>query len=88
MLDSHPRLASLIANLLLILLHRALEMRDSPIITDPQTRADVLQHGHVVTDHQDTTFEVPESEGQGVHGFDVQVVTRFVEDQDVRVRET
>ena len=75
MLDSHTRLASLIANLLLILLDRALEMRDSPIITDPQTSTDVLQHRHVVTDHQDTAFEVLQGNGQRVHGFDVQVVT-------------
>ncbi len=40
-----------------------------------------------MTDHQHAALEVAQGEGERVHGFDVEVVGRFVQDEDVRVRE-
>ena len=40
-----------------------------------------------MTDHEDAALERPEGVGQGVHGLDVEMVGRFVQDEDVRVRQ-
>lgn len=40
-----------------------------------------------MTNHQDAALEVAQRERERVHGFDVQVVGRLVQDEDVRVRE-
>ena len=57
------------------------------MVADPETRAHVLQHGDVVADHQDASLEGPQGAGEGVHGLDVEVVGRLVQDEDVRVRQ-
>ena len=59
----------------------------APIVTDPQARAHVLQHGHVVTDHQNASLELPQRAGQGVHGLYVEMVRGFVQHEDMRVRQ-
>ena len=40
-----------------------------------------------MTDHQHAPLERPERAGQGVHGLDVEVVGRLVQDEDMRVRQ-
>ena len=40
-----------------------------------------------MTDHQHTALELPKGAREGVHGLDVEVIGRFVQDEDVRVRE-
>ena len=40
-----------------------------------------------MADHQDAALELPQRARQGVHGLDVEVVGRFVQDEDVRVRQ-
>lgn len=85
MLSNNTRIARLSRNSLLIILHRAIKMLDSTIIAHPQARAHVLQHGHIVADHQDTTLELAQRRAESVHGFDIQVIGRFVQDEDVRV---
>ena len=72
---------------LLVRLDVPWERLHAAIITHPQTRAHVLQHGHVVTDHQDASLKLPQRARQGVHGLDVEVVGRFVQHEDVRVRQ-
>lgn len=73
---------------LLIRLDVARKGLHAPIVTHPQTRAHVLQHGHVVTDHQHASLEQPQCARQGVHGLDVKMIRRFVQDKDMRVRQT
>lgn len=41
-----------------------------------------------MTDHEDAALERPERARQRIHGLDVQMVGRFVEDEDMRVRQT
>ena len=72
---------------LLVRLDVAREGLHAPIVTHPQTRTHILQHGHVVTDHQDASLKLLERARQGVHGFYVEVIGRFVQDEDVRVRQ-
>lgn len=64
------------------------ERLHAPVIAHPQTRAHVLQHGHVVTDHQHASLERLQGIRQGVHGLDVEMIRRFVQDEDMRVRQT
>lgn len=40
-----------------------------------------------MTHHQHAALKVAQGEGEGVHGFDVQVIGRLVEDENVRVRQ-
>ena len=40
-----------------------------------------------MTDHEHASLERPERGRQGVHGLDVEVVGRLVQDEDVRVRQ-
>ncbi|KAK4893196.1 hypothetical protein LTR66_014858, partial [Elasticomyces elasticus] len=60
-------------------------MLNSAMVTHPEAVAHALQHRDIVADHQHAALEILQRERQGVHGFDVQVVGRLVEDEDVRV---
>lgn len=71
----------------LITRHIPRKLLHGAMFANPQARAYCLQHRHVVTDHQHAALEFLQGEGKGVHGFDVQVVGRFVEYEDVRVGE-
>lgn len=51
MLRNNPRLPRLRRDPLLVVIHRPIKMLHSPMIADPQTRAHILQHRHIVTDH-------------------------------------
>ena len=74
-------------NPLLVRLDVSRKRLHAPVITHPQTRAHVLQHGHVVTDHQHASLEQPQRTRQGIHGLDVKMIRRFVQDEDMRVRQ-
>jgi hypothetical protein len=87
-LNSNTISASLRSDPLLVVLDSTTKVLNSPLVAHPQTGAHGLQHSNIVTDHQDTTLEVVECDGESVHGFDIQVVRRLVEDQDVRVLQT
>lgn len=63
----------------------ARELLDGAALADPQAGAHGLQHRHVVADHQHAALEVAQGEREGVHGFDVEVVGRFVQHEDVWV---
>ena len=81
------RLTRLRHDPLLVRLDVPRERLHAAIVTHPQARAHVLQHGHVVTDHEDASLELFQRAREGVHGLDVEVVRRFVQDEYVRVRQ-
>ena len=83
-----PSLIRLRHDTLLVSLDIARKRLHAAIITDPQTRAHVLQHGDIMTDHEHAALERPQRARERVHGLDVQMVGRFVQDEDVRVRQT
>ena len=75
-------------NPLLISLDITREFLHRATITDPETRAHRLQHRHIVTNHQYSSLKISQRKRQGVHGFNVEVIRRFVENEDMRVCET
>ena len=83
----NPLLIRLRHNPLLVSPHIPRELLHRPIIAHPQTITYRLQHSNIVTHHQDTALELVQGEGEGVHSFNVEVVGRLVEDEDVWVRE-
>lgn len=90
MTGGHTGSIRLCRNPLLVVLDGAIKVLDGAVVANPETGTHVLQHGDIVRDHEHTTFEVIESGGERIHGFDVQVVGRLVQNQNVWVlqRET
>ena len=78
----------LIHNPLLISPDIPIELLHLAPIANPQTRTHILQHGNIVTNHQHAALEVFERQAQRVHGLDIEMVRRLVEDENVRVPET
>lgn len=83
----NARGVSLRSDALLVLLDVAGELPDGAVLADPQTGTDGLQHGDVVGNHEDAALELVEGPRQGVHGLDIEVVGRLVEDEDVGLGE-
>ena len=75
------------ADAFLVGLDVAGELVDPTMFTDPEVGADVLDHGDVVRNHDDASLEPVERRGQGVHGFDVEMIRRLVQHQDVWLSE-
>ena len=84
----HPSLIRLRHDALLISLDIPRKRLHAPPITHPQTRAHILQHGHVMTNHQHATLERPQRARQSIHGLNVKMIGRFVQNEDMRVRQT
>lgn len=57
--NSTLRIRRLRRNPPLVSLYIPIELLHPPCITHPQALANVLQHGHIMTDHQDPALEVP-----------------------------
>lgn len=83
----NARGVSLRSDALLVLLDVAGELPDGAVLADPQTGTDGLEHGDVVGNHEDAALELVEGPRQGVHGLDIEVVGRLVEDEDVGLGE-
>ena len=63
------------------------ELFYSSTIANPKTGTDSLQHCDVVTDHQNSTLELPQRCTQCIHSLDIQVIGRFVKNQNMRIGE-
>ncbi|KAI6748571.1 hypothetical protein HG530_015344 [Fusarium avenaceum] len=85
MLLNNTRGISLRGNPLLVRLDIAGKLLNSASITNPQRLTHRLQHCNVVRHHQHATLELIERLGQSVHGLDIQMVRRFVKNQDVGI---
>lgn len=70
---------------LLVRIDVSREFLYGPLVADPQTGADILYHCNVVGYDQDTALEIVESVSQSVHGLDIEVIGRFVEDENMWV---
>lgn len=81
----NPSLVRLRADHLLVGADRAIELVHRSLVTDPKTPAHILQHGHIVRYHDDTTLKSLQCLGERIHTLNIQMVRRLVENQDVRV---
>ena len=80
----HPRLLGAVQDELLIVVHVAVEWLHRPVGGQPQAVGHQLHQRAVVGDQDDRPRIFVQRVQQGAAAVDVQVVGRFVEDQDVR----
>ena len=69
---------------LLVIFESFLPFRDALFLDDPEGAIAFLDEPLVVCDHDDSSVELVDGIAEGVDRFDVQVVGRLVEQQDMR----
>lgn len=60
MMFHHSSLTCLRADEFLVLINGTIKLMYSPLVAEPEARANILQHCHVVRYHEDTSLEVPQ----------------------------
>lgn len=73
---------------LLVVLDGALEFGDGVVVTDPEMGGDTVDETLVVRNQHHTAGEALHGVDQCVHGFHIEMIGRFIQNEEVGVQQT